>query len=110
MNWKFIEKCYKSQIFSISLEHHCFNYIFYEHENYMELAKGDYFKLKKGLRQGVTISHYLFVLCIYKLYHMIMDEVDKKEWEGMNMGKKGPRVSHMMFSDDLLLFGKVVVQ
>ncbi|KAI5394670.1 hypothetical protein KIW84_061342 [Lathyrus oleraceus] len=41
---------------------------------------------------------------------MIMDVVDNKEWEGMRAGRKGPKVSHLMFVDDLPIFRKGTVQ
>lgn len=72
--------------------------------------KGDFFNLKKGIRQGDTLSLYLFVLCLDKLSHMIMDIMEKREWDGMKVGNNGPKVSHLMFSDDLILFGKATVQ
>ncbi|CAK8572086.1 unnamed protein product [Lathyrus sativus] len=72
--------------------------------------RGDYFKLKKGFHQGYLISPYLFFLCIDKLSHMIMDVVDKKELECMKVGRRGPRISHFMFANDLILFGKATEQ
>lgn len=47
--------------------------------------KGEYFKLKKGIRQGDMISSSIFVLCIHKLSHVIMDIVKeglgrKEDW------------------------------
>lgn len=68
---------------------------------------GDFFNLKKGLRQGDPLSPYLFILCIDKLSHMIMDIMERREWNGMVVGKEGPKMSHLMFSDDLILFGNV---
>lgn len=40
--------------------------------------KGNYFKSKKGLRQGDSISPYLFVLYMDKLSHLILDALDNK--------------------------------
>lgn len=65
---------------------------------------------KKGLRQGDHLSSYLFVLCFDKLSHMIMDAMNIKEWGGMKMGRKMPRISHLIFAYDSLLFGEASVQ
>lgn len=66
----------------------------------------DLFFPKKGLRQGDLISPCLFVLCIDKLAHIIDEAVDKRKWESMGVGRREPNFSHLMFVDDLLLFGK----
>ncbi|KAI5413464.1 hypothetical protein KIW84_057875 [Lathyrus oleraceus] len=34
------------------------------------------------------------------------NEVDKGYWDGIKTGRNGPIVSHLMFTDDLLIFGK----
>lgn len=48
--------------------------------------KGGYFYTKKGLRQGNLISLYLFVLCMDKLSHLILDAVENKHWIGLKAG------------------------
>lgn len=53
------------------------------------------------------MSPYLFVLCMDKLSHIIEHKVQYKKWIGVQLGTKGLRISHLMFVDDLLLFGKV---
>ncbi|CAJ2645411.1 unnamed protein product [Trifolium pratense] len=40
------------------------------------------------------------------LSHLIMHSVDVGEWRGIKAGRSGPMVSHLMFADDLLLFGE----
>jgi uncharacterized protein YbaP (TraB family) len=32
--------------------------------------------------------------------------VEEGKWEGIKVGKNGPMNSHLMFADDLLLFGE----
>lgn len=68
-------------------------------------AKGEYFNAKKGLRQGDPLSPYLLVLCINKLSHLILDFVEASQWDCLKFAKGGPKVSHLMFADDLILFG-----
>jgi hypothetical protein len=72
--------------------------------------RANYFRPQRGIRQGDPISPYLFVLCMDKLSHLIMEEVDKGEWKTMRAGRHGPVISHLMFADDLLLFGQATVK
>lgn len=41
---------------------------------------------------------------------MILDEVKEGKWECVNSGRKCPKTYHLMFDDNLLLFGKAVVR
>ncbi|WJX67818.1 hypothetical protein P8452_52254 [Trifolium repens] len=69
-------------------------------------TRSDYFKPQRGIRQGDPLSPYLFVLCMDKLSHLILQAVDNGTWKGIRAGREGPMVSHLMFTDDLLLFGE----
>ncbi|XP_061339245.1 uncharacterized protein LOC133285942 [Gastrolobium bilobum] len=64
------------------------------------------FSSQRGIRQGDPISPYLFVLCMEKLTHLILDEVEAKRWRPMRAGKAGPLISHLMFADDVILFAE----
>lgn len=54
------------------------------------------------------MSPYVFVICMDKLSHMIMDAVRSGKWTGVKAGMKCPKISHLMFAIDLLLFGKAI--
>jgi hypothetical protein len=41
-----------------------------------------------------------------KLSHIIAEEIDNGDWKPMKAGRNGPWISHLMFADDLLLFGQ----
>jgi hypothetical protein len=41
-----------------------------------------------------------------KLTHLILHAIEQKRWKGIKAGRSGPMVSHLMFADDLLLFGE----
>ncbi|XP_072054452.1 uncharacterized protein [Arachis hypogaea] len=62
----------------------------------------DSFQPRRGLRQGDPISPYLFVLCMERLACFISKQVDEGIWDGVVVSRGGPRVSHLMFADDLL--------
>lgn len=66
-----------------------------------ELA--DFFAGKKGLRQGDSISPYLFIMLMEVLSRML----DKAESDGtyrLHPLCSSPKVTHLLFTDDLLVF------
>jgi hypothetical protein len=67
-------------------------------------ARADYFRPQRGICQGDPVSPYLFVLCMDKLSHMILHEVNQGNSKSIKVDRRGPEVSHLMFADDLLLF------
>lgn len=71
----------------------------------MERRERWVFHAKKGIRQGNPLPLYLFVLSINKLSHMILDSIENNKWDYMKIGRGVPRVSHLMFAYDLILFG-----
>ncbi|KAL4358598.1 hypothetical protein AHAS_Ahas09G0302700 [Arachis hypogaea] len=64
--------------------------------------KTEEFIPRKGLRQGDPISPYLFVMCMDKLSHLIEQNVLDGEWKPIEVGRDGPKISHLMFADNLL--------
>lgn len=44
-----------------------------------------------------------------KLSYMIIYSVECDKWKGIKEGRRCPTVSHLMFADDLLLFGKETI-
>lgn len=62
------------------------------------------FKPERGICQGDPLSPYLFVLCLERLFHLIQVAVEKKVWKPIKISKRSPRLSHLAFADDLILF------
>lgn len=67
------------------------------------------FKPSRGLRQGDPLSPYLFVLCLERLCHLIEMAVDLKEWKPISLSRGGPKLSHICFADDMILFAEASV-
>ncbi|MED6174317.1 hypothetical protein PIB30_118852 [Stylosanthes scabra] len=62
---------------------------------------------RRGLRQGDPMSPYLFVICMEMLACFINRQVQEGVWDPVAVSRGGPRISHLMFVDDLLLFVKL---
>ncbi|KAH0977195.1 hypothetical protein GBA52_026914 [Prunus armeniaca] len=64
------------------------------------------FSPSSGIHQGDPLSPYLFVLCIKKLSHIIVDAVKRRLWKPIKTSRNSPSVSHLFFADDLVLFAE----
>jgi ribonuclease HI len=60
----------------------------------------------RGIRQGDPISPYLFLLCAEALSSLLTKAESTNVLPGVPTSKKGPRLSHLFFADDSLLFCK----
>jgi hypothetical protein len=58
----------------------------------------------RGLRQGDPISPYIFLICAEVLSSMVTVANREGSLTGVQTSKLGPRVSHLFFADDSLLF------
>jgi hypothetical protein len=50
-------------------------------------SRANYFKPKRGIRQGDPMSPYFFLLYMDKLSHLVCEEVDKGLWIPMKAGR-----------------------
>ncbi|KAG7564109.1 Ribonuclease H domain [Arabidopsis suecica] len=71
--------------------------------------KTEAFKPSRGLRQGDPLSPYLFVMCMERFCHQIEFSVAAKEWKPISLSCGGPKLSHICFADDLILFAEASV-
>ena len=58
----------------------------------------------RGLRQGDPISPYLFLLCAEGLTAMLKKEVALGNIKGVAVCRGAPRISHLLFADDSIVF------
>jgi hypothetical protein len=63
-------------------------------------------KPTRGIRQGDPISPYLFLLCAESLSSLIQQAVNTGVLTGVPTSKRGPRLSHLFFADDSMVFCK----
>jgi len=52
-------------------------------------ARTDCFRPQRGIRQGDPISPYLFVFCMNKLSHLILNALNKGEWHTLRARRNG---------------------
>lgn len=64
------------------------------------------FSPERGLRQGDPLSPYLFIIAINALSAALHLAEFNGELEGIQFARRGPRVSHLMYADDIVLFFK----
>ena len=74
---------------------------------YSLLINGEPFgniKPSRGIRQGDPFSPYLFMLCSKGFHRMIQKATEKGEIQGVSICRNGPKLTHLFFTNDSLLF------
>ena len=67
-------------------------------------APRGYIKPGHGLRQGDSLSPYLFLLCAEGLSALLRKAERDSLIKGISICKGGPRISHLFFADDRIIF------
>ena len=60
----------------------------------------------RGLCQGDPLSPYLFLIVAEGLSALLHKAVREKKLRGIAASARGPRISHLFFADDSLIFGR----
>lgn len=63
-----------------------------------------FLKSSRGLRQGDPISPFLFIISTELLSKMMNNLYDKQGYNGFYMKSIGPRINHLSFAGDTILF------
>jgi hypothetical protein len=64
------------------------------------------FKPHRGIRQGDLLSPYLFILCADVFSRMLTNNQDQSKITGIKIAQDAPKVSHLFFADNSLIFCK----
>jgi len=63
----------------------------------------------RGLRQGDSLSPYLFIIYVEGLSALIRKAEVRDQINGIKICNKAPIISHLLFADDCFLFFRVNV-
>ncbi|KAF7123782.1 hypothetical protein RHSIM_Rhsim12G0128200 [Rhododendron simsii] len=66
--------------------------------------KGDLFSPSRGIRQGCSLSPFLFILCAEGFHYLLQTVVSDGALHGVKIGQHCPAISHLFFADDSVLF------
>lgn len=69
-----------------------------------------YFNPSRGLRQGCSISPYLFLICAQGLTSLLNNYAGAHIDRGIRVSTHAPWVNHLLFADDSLIFISAKIQ
>lgn len=65
---------------------------------------------QRGVWQGDPLSSYIFLLCSNVLSCMLQKLEDEGKIKGIQFAHRGPRINHLMYADDTILFFEATPQ
>ena len=65
-----------------------------------------HFRPERGLQQGCSLSPYVFIIYIKDLSSLLCQGENKGVFRGMKLNSSACTVLHLMFADDLMIFGE----
>ena len=64
----------------------------------------------RGIRQGDSLSPFLLLLCIERLNGLIKRAENNREIHGFSQCRRGPKLTHLLFAYDSLLFCRATME
>uniref|UniRef100_A0A2N9IBI9 Reverse transcriptase domain-containing protein n=1 Tax=Fagus sylvatica TaxID=28930 RepID=A0A2N9IBI9_FAGSY len=105
VEWAFLERVMERMGFASRWIHLLMTCV--QTTSYSVLLNGEptgYIKPTRGIRQGDPLSPYLFLLCAEGLSALLCRAEREQQIHGVSMCRNGPKISHLLFADDSLLF------
>uniref|UniRef100_A0A5B7AER2 Reverse transcriptase domain-containing protein n=1 Tax=Davidia involucrata TaxID=16924 RepID=A0A5B7AER2_DAVIN len=109
VEWGFLEAIMLKMGFHpqwVSLVMHCVSTV-----SFSVLVNGDprgCINPTRGLRQGDPLSPYLFILCAEAFSALPRKAEGENKIHGIAVARNAPKISHLFFADDSLLFAKAI--
>ena len=110
VEWSFLEATMVKMGFNekwVALVMSCINSAFYS-ILVNGVPKGD-IRPTRGIRQGDPLSLYLFLICFGALNCQLQLAAGSKAISGFSLCKNGPKITHLFFVDDTLLFCRATI-
>uniref|UniRef100_A0A2N9GI95 Reverse transcriptase domain-containing protein n=1 Tax=Fagus sylvatica TaxID=28930 RepID=A0A2N9GI95_FAGSY len=107
VEWKYLQRVMERMGFSskwVTIMMECISTV-----SYSILVNGEphgFIKPSRGLRQGDPLSPYLFLLCAEGFHSLLQKEKIAGALKGVSISRGGPKITHLFFADDSLLFCK----
>ena len=111
IDWNFLDKIMRKIGFNeqwINLIMRCVKIV-----SYLVLVNGEPCSMihpTRGIRQGDPLSPFLFLLCTKGLNGLIKEAENNGDIHGFSLCWRGPKLTHLLFMDDSLLFCKATME
>ncbi|XP_042511760.1 uncharacterized protein LOC122086914 [Macadamia integrifolia] len=70
----------------------------------------DFFEPSRGIRQGCSPSHFLFIVAMEALWRLLTTYGDLNLFKGIKVARRAPETSHLFFVDDTFLFYRTTLE